>query len=96
MMQTANALTGNNDENLQKKLKDEDSNYAFQATFDVDAGGELTEVTVDGSAQKAQEQYQIEKALYNAFEYDDSGIMFPEPSDVTAVLRSRRKTWTLI
>ena len=70
---------------LAKKLKDEDSNYAFRATFDVDAGGELTEVTVDGSAQKAQEQYQIEKALYNAFEYDDNWDYVSEPSDVTAV-----------
>ena len=80
-----NALTGNNDEKFAKKLKDEDSNYAFRATFDVDAGGELTEVTVDGSAQKAQEQYQIEKALYNAFEYDDNWDYVSEPSDVTAV-----------
>lgn len=80
-----NALTGSNDEKLEKKLKDEDSEYAFRAAFQIDAGGELTDVTVDGSAQKAQEQYQIEKALYNEFEYDESWDYVSEPADVTAV-----------
>ncbi len=80
-----NALTGNNDEKYAKKLKNEDSEYAFRANFQIDADGELTGVTVDGSAQKAQEQYQIEKALYSEFEYDENWDYISTPSDVTAV-----------
>lgn len=80
-----NALTGENDEKVAKKLKAQNSKYAFRATFQIDADGEATDITVDGSAQKVQEQYQIEKALYSEFEYDENWDYISTPSDVTAV-----------
>lgn len=71
------ALTGENDENVLRKLAKNNTSYAFRVAFLFDEDGGFKEVEVGGTGLNEAEQFRIENLLYteqrsNSYEYLES------------------------